>query len=558
MQKVNDNNSNINNNINNNDSIWYGIMEKYKNSVIQLICVTGRYNPFRPQLPPTDRKASGTGFIVDIARGLLITNAHVVSNALSIYGRMSRFGEYDMSIKLITICREKDIALCQLSKENVDKILQGKTAESINMVFGDNMLLKETSNVVAIGYPLGQKNIKFTTGIVSGFYSNNTSESDDYDDSLLTEEESPSYIQITAPINPGNSGGPLLNIKGEVVGVNAAGYMFSQNIAYAIGSRTVLSIYNELIKPLSDKNISIPYNLITPKYSFEYNRASDALLELSCHNNINNKNNNKSGVYIKAVYPNSVFDNLREGDIITNIRYLDIFYNNPNSFNVLNRTVNSTGKEANAIIDKYGDITVDLLCNKSDNTICRKLSIKELFDMIPVGSNIILTICRQDNTCSNNSNTSCGLYNINSYFRFIPSTIRYPIYPNITPYKYEIVAGLSIGELTMNHIFADPSLEKYAKGLKRFKPYLVVNQILPDTTAYHTRVFTEGSIIKQINNYDVHNIDDLRHSLTLDDVYITILGIDGDKLVVRKQDAIKEDISALDKLSITNYKYLLI
>lgn len=64
---------------------------------------------------------------------------------------------------------------------------------------------------------LSDKNLKFTTGVVSGFHAN--SQGDDDDGIGLTEEEGPSYIQITAPINPGNSGGPLLNRKGEVVGI---------------------------------------------------------------------------------------------------------------------------------------------------------------------------------------------------------------------------------------------------------------------------------------------------------------------------------------------------
>jgi S1-C subfamily serine protease len=103
-------------------NIWIDIMERYKNSVLQLICTRAIYNPFRPQLTPSDRKASGTGFIVDIANGLVLTNAHVASNAISISGRMMKFGEYDLSLRLISICREKDIALCQLAKQDVDKI----------------------------------------------------------------------------------------------------------------------------------------------------------------------------------------------------------------------------------------------------------------------------------------------------------------------------------------------------------------------------------------------------------------------------------------------------
>jgi len=533
----------------NTDSIWFEIMERYKNSVIQLICVRGVYDPFRPQLPPRDRKASGTGFIVDIVNGLVLTNAHVASNAISISGRMMRFGEYDMSLRVVSICREKDIALCQLAKFDIDRILEGKTPNDINMIFGDNMTLRETTSVVTIGFPLGQKNIKFTTGVVSGFHANSSGDDDD-DGATVTEEESPSYIQITAPINPGNSGGPLLNVKGEVIGINAAGYMFSQNVAYSIPSRTILGIYDDLVAPIKDSSIKTPYVVITPKYAFEYNRASSALLELACNRQ------NSEGIYIKRVYSNSCFDTLKEGDIITKISYEDIYFNNPAAFNIINR-VQIKGTPASAMVDKYGDLTLSITCGDNGNSShpCRKVSLKEFFDMIPVGKCLVLSICRQQK-CEP-GNVACGMYTITTNFVFVPSKIRYPLYPRIIHYKYEIIAGLSIGELTMNHIPYDSHLEEYSKGNKRYEPVLIVNQVFPDTTAYHIRVFKEGDIIEEVNGTKITTIDELRTAILESDDYITFVGKERDKLVVKKEDAIKEDLAALKQFDLDNYKYLL-
>jgi S1-C subfamily serine protease len=534
------------------DSVWFEIMERYKNSVLQLICTRGAYNPFRPQLSPVDRKISGTGFIVDILNGLVITNAHVASNVISISGRMSRFGESDLSLKLISICREKDIALCQLSKSDIDRILAVTTPEAVNMTFGDNLTLRETTPVVAIGFPLGQKNIKFTTGVVSGFHANSSNEEDE-DGSAITEEEGPSYIQITAPINPGNSGGPLLNRSGKVIGVNAAGYLFSQNIGYAIGSRTVLGIYDALRAPLSDSSISIPHIVVTPKYAFEYNRASPALLELSCNKQ------NAEGIYVKKVYPNSVFDTMKEGDIITHVLYDDVYLNNPVAFKVVNRET-FKGTPAVASLDRYGDLTIDLLCSTTDpneaKLQCRKLTFKELFDMLPIGGRVTLTICRQntDGTCDPSQASCGGLYEIKTYFQNKPSTIRDPIYPRVTPYKYLITAGMSLGELTMNHIAIDDNLKEYARGKKRYDRHIVVNQIFPDTSSSHTRVFKEGSIITEVNGAEVHDIDDLRAALASSGTYITFVGRDRDKFVVRKADAIKEDAATGKQFDLRDYK----
>ena len=78
--------------------------------------------------------------------------------------------------------------------------------------------------------------MKFTTGVVSGWHM-------DEDSSCHAN----SFVQITAAINPGNSGGPLLNARGQVVGVNAAGYMFLQSIGYAVPSRVVVSIVRRML-----------------------------------------------------------------------------------------------------------------------------------------------------------------------------------------------------------------------------------------------------------------------------------------------------------------------
>lgn len=524
---------------------WIPLTKRYENSVLQLICVKGIYNVYRPQLPPVDRKASGSGFIVDIDRGLVLTNAHVVSNAISITGRLMKFGEYDFSLRVVSICREKDVALCQLSPDNVKKI-KGVFKENINMEFGDNMKLMLTTPVLAIGYPLGQKNIKFTTGVVSGFHANSTEE-DEENGLPLTEEESPSYIQITAPINPGNSGGPLVDMTGKVIGINAAGYMFSQNIGYAIGSRTILGIYDALMAPLSHNQLKTPHLVITPKYAFEYNHSTTGLLELTC------KNPEVEGIYVKTVYPNSCFDSLQEGDIITKITFDDIYNSNPNAFDVIkHHRHNMTGTTVSAKLDKFGDIALD-------SGVDRSFTLKELFDILPMGAKVQFDICRNkdvDTVCTDH-NSSCGYYKITTTFVSVSTFIRNYIYAKIHPYKYIIIAGLSIGELTMNHLINDDSLESWGKGKRRYRQILVINQIFPDTTAAHTRVFKEGSIIKRVNGVKVSTINDLKSALNRPGDYITIISKDKGKFVVKKSVALQEDAYSLEQFGIHHHKSII-
>lgn len=512
-------------------SIWYDIMNRYKNSVLQIICVTASYNVKRPYMNPLDRKVRGTGFITDIESGLVFTNAHVVANAISIVGRIPKFGEEDLSMKLISICREKDLALCQLHPDIVKRILADHQPDDINMKFANSLELRSTANVVAIGYPLGQKNIKFTTGVISGFHGN---ENED-DEELLTEEESPSYIQVTAPINPGNSGGPLLNTKGEVIGVNAAGYMFSQNIGYAIPSNTLLAIWSELLLPLDNSNIKTPYIVQTPKYAFRYCNPSDLMLEMT------SKSYNLQGVYITNVYPDSCLSQLKEGDILTSITFKNDIYRD------------GLDPMMKGKIDRHGMIELRLENGATNFCIgeCRKIIIKELFDMVQVGANVTLQVIRL------NDMKVGQLLEITQPFVQIPSMIRRRLYPKFEPLQYLIVAGLCITELTMDLIMYDETLFKYGLGKKRYSPRLIITQVFPDTSVSKTNVFSEFTLISKVNGVAVTSIAELRAVLLQDKSgIITITGLDKSKFMISRTVAITEDTQLLEQFDIKGYDYI--
>ena len=79
---------------------------------------------------------------------------------------------------------------------------------------GDSDTAYRSDRVLTLGYPLGQESLKSTTGVISG--------------------QERDMIQISAPINPGSSGGPLLNNKGEVIGICTSGINDAQNVNYII------------------------------------------------------------------------------------------------------------------------------------------------------------------------------------------------------------------------------------------------------------------------------------------------------------------------------------
>lgn len=157
----------------------------------------------------------GTGFIV--GTNLIVTNKHVVGDGSATYKVIdSEDKEYDVT----KIYRDpvNDLA-----------ILEVKGLPNVALPLGDSDQIRVGESVIAIGTALGEFRHTVTTGVISGL--GRGIEAGDGFSSLETLE---GVIQTDAAINPGNSGGPLLNDRGEVIGVNVAVTAGAQNIGFAI------------------------------------------------------------------------------------------------------------------------------------------------------------------------------------------------------------------------------------------------------------------------------------------------------------------------------------
>ena len=166
------------------------------------------------------QRSLGSGFIVD-KDGYIVTNNHVIDNADKIVVILSDEKEFEAQI----VGRDKntDLALIKIELNHNLPVLR----------FGDSDTLKVGQWVVAIGNPFGLEQT-VTAGIVSA--KGRVIGSGPYDD----------FIQTDASINPGNSGGPLLNMKGEVVGINTAIVAGGQGIGFAIPVNLAKNIIAQL------------------------------------------------------------------------------------------------------------------------------------------------------------------------------------------------------------------------------------------------------------------------------------------------------------------------
>ncbi len=171
------------------------------------------------------RSNLGSGIIIDGKRKLVLTNAHVVTKSANITITLKDEREF----KAIMIGADPDSDLAVLKIES-DTFLP-----DIEMGRSDDLMIGET--VIAIGNPFGFQNT-VTTGVIS---STNRS--------IKTEERVfHNFIQTDASINPGNSGGPLLNINGQLIGINTAIYANAQGIGFAIPIDKAKRIISDLIK----------------------------------------------------------------------------------------------------------------------------------------------------------------------------------------------------------------------------------------------------------------------------------------------------------------------
>jgi serine protease Do len=169
-----------------------------------------------------EQRGSGTGFIIS-ADGNILTNNHVIENAEKIKVKLVDGKEYDAKV----IGRDANTDLAVIKIEGI--------ADLKPLTLGNSDDLKVGNWVVAVGNPFGLDQT-VTAGIVSG--KGRVIGSGPYDN----------FIQTDASINPGNSGGPLVNLKGEVIGINTAMFAAGQGIGFAIPINTVKEIAPQLEK----------------------------------------------------------------------------------------------------------------------------------------------------------------------------------------------------------------------------------------------------------------------------------------------------------------------
>ena len=260
-----------------------------------------------PDMGPRERQfqSAGSGVIFDAKNGYIVTNAHVVDNATDITVTLQ--DGRDLAATVVGSDIPSDVAVLKVPPETL-----------IQVALGDSTRLEVGDFVVAIGNPFGLQHT-VTSGIVSGLGRSGINP-DGYED----------FIQTDASINPGNSGGALVNLKGELVGINSAILSRSGGnigIGFAIPVNMARSIMDQLLKYGSVKRGLLGVNI----YSLTPDMAKSLNID------------NTQGVLVSQVTEGSAADKagIKAGDVITSIN---------------NQTIKSNSELRNAIgLSRVGD-----------------------------------------------------------------------------------------------------------------------------------------------------------------------------------------------------------
>ena len=245
----------------------------------------------------TTSEGAGTGIIVS-ADGYILTNRHVVQDARTLEVLNSE-GE-----------RYSDVTLVGSDPLNDIAILKIKNAKDLPVAeLGDSGTVRVGQRVIAIGNSLGQYQNTVTSGIISGLGRPVTAATDELG---MNVESLTDLLQTDAAINPGNSGGPLINMAGQVIGINTAIVSDAQSVGFAIPINAARGIIRGVLAngTIQKAYLGVQFVAITPDIRAELNLSerNGALV--------------KSGTSGQsAVISGGPADKagIREGDIITKV-----------------------------------------------------------------------------------------------------------------------------------------------------------------------------------------------------------------------------------------------
>lgn len=459
--------------------LWSTLQAKYKDAVPQIFSQITEFNWVEPYKTPTQQEMVGSGFFIN-KEGDIITNAHVVDQAIAVTIQVSSIRTRRFAVDIIGISPERDLALLRLKKKELEALMKELNVKEIPfMKIGNSDSIHRADKIMALGYPLGQQGLKSTTGVVSGR------------EHIMGQY----FIQISAPINKGNSGGPSLDSKGYTIGVNTAGVPGAQNVGYIIPSNDVVLFLEQLSTLPAGKT---PKLLRKPYLGVIFNPVGNENLTSFLGNPA------PGGLYVVDVYKGSPLEKagLKPGDMIYKID--------------------------DYAVDTSGEMSVPW--SKED-----RISIVDYVSRLKIGHKIHLEFYRRGQL----KKTSFILTQIEPPIKRV-----YPGYEKIDYEVLAgfVLMPITLNHVVLLAQYA-PDLMQFADLKKPVEPALLVTHVMLNSPASRARAVGAGGIIAEVNGQKIKTLDDFRAAVpeSIKSGYLTIKTTDNQFVALPLREIMEDE-----------------
>ena len=399
-----------------------------------------------PYKNKTTSKSIGSGFFIDMD-GHILTCSHVIDEAVKIFVEIPNQGDEKIEVEVLGLCPEMDIALLKTKTYKNKDFYELHEENHVYDIFPGE-------DAIAIGFPLGQDNIKYTKGIISG--------------------RQFGKIQTDTPINPGNSGGPLL-LGDKVIGINSSGFRFANNIGYAIP----ISYFYLLKDELFDKKNKL---IRRPFLGLSYQNSNKPLLDI-------NGCKCKSGIYVKKIFKGSPIEKcgIKENDIICSFAGLKI-----DNFGLLEKEWFNEKMKIDDVLYRTpngGKLDIEFWRGKK---LHKKKFVYKPFEL--------------------EINSKYPIYEPfdNDYEVFGGMIVMEMTVNHLNTIISEILRKVSKTEHVTKRI---NNILSYLDSEKRTKPKLIITHIFPNSYLNNLEILQEFDIIDKVNGKSCESIKEYRNNL---------------------------------------------
>lgn len=463
---------------------WEEVCKQSKDAVFQIYSYVSIPNFREPFKSPDRQLSAGSGFCMS-PEGLVLTNFHVINLASVIIMYHPALGREQFELSYVSGCPERDTALLKLTPDSLERLKTLLKKDTIPFLkLGDSDKLCEGQEIVTLGFPLGQENLKISKGIVAGRENTHIGE----------------CIQTTTPVNSGNSGGVFLDKAGNVIGICSLKGVDTEGVAYLIPINSVMLMMETFFE---QSIVRCPY------WGIEIRPTTEQTL-----NYLQSPYN--GGIYISNVKAGSIGEliGLQKGDLLYQIDGLDV--------------------------DRHGYL--------ESPWTNRKITVGTYLNRLAFGKTVCYTIFRNGDSFTFEYTITPRQSNpIDFIYPWIEAMPEYEIIGGFVVGQFTLNYLNILREMARRIGDSDlksSSMMKYKEKDNQLEPRVCITSILPDSQAHKTESFNSSDLIlSAVNGIPVKTLADFREAVAISagGEYLVIQTEEGSLVALSTKNIIEQE-----------------